>query len=198
MNPAWPDIAGVVLAGGQSRRFGTDKAFVPFHGTPMIGRVISAMEGLFEEWMIVGGEPEKYKGFGLPVYQDREPNLGPMGGIVTALERSACKKIFVVACDMPVLDSKVVCSVVEASTEFDAVIPIHEGIREYLMAVYHRRLLPKLRHCLADRRLSMAEFCGKLANVLWLPVEGDSWFNVNTREDLNFLEETTKEGARSC
>ena len=73
-----------VLAGGQSRRMGRDKALLPLGDQTLIERVIAATRPLGYPCFIVG-DPATYTHLGLPVHPDRHPGLGPLGGLHTAL-----------------------------------------------------------------------------------------------------------------
>jgi molybdopterin-guanine dinucleotide biosynthesis protein A len=81
------DVAGFVLAGGGSRRFGQDKALVKIGDQPVLARLCSVLRDCTTEVKIVGS-PEKYSGFGVECIPDRWPGEGPLGGIVTALRVS--------------------------------------------------------------------------------------------------------------
>src|SRR3989338_7683808 len=102
--PKISDITGVVLAGGKSLRFGQNKAFALLQGVTLIERVLNVMKTLFDDLLIVTNNPGDYSSFDVPVVSDLEPDKGPLGGIVTALHYSERDRIFVAACDMPLLD----------------------------------------------------------------------------------------------
>lgn len=182
------DVTGVILAGGRSLRFGSNKAFALYQGVPLIERVVNVMRPLFEDLILITNTPGDYARHDLPTFTDLEPYKGPLGGIVTALHYSNCDRIFVVGCDMPILDPGVIAKIIEKGREAEAAIPVHDGIREYLMALYSSHLLTRMRCCLQNGLLSLAEFCAKLSRIVWVPIEGDFCFNVNTKKDLEFLE----------
>jgi len=103
------NVAGYVLAGGGSTRFGRDKALVEVGGTPMLERMIELLRGVTKQVKIVA-VPGKYVAFGAEVIEDRWPGEGPLGGIITALEDSATNAErhewnLIVSCDMPFLTS---------------------------------------------------------------------------------------------
>ena len=77
-----------VLAGGQSRRMGRDKALLPLGDQTLIERVVAAARPLACPCFIVG-DPATYTHLGLPVHPDRHPGLGPLGGLHTALGQTA-------------------------------------------------------------------------------------------------------------
>lgn len=100
-------IAGYVLAGGASRRFGKDKALVDLGGKSMLARMIAVMRGNVKKTRIVAS-PEKYAEFREEVVEDRWPGEGPLGGILTALlhtqeNQPGCEWNLIVSCDMPFL-----------------------------------------------------------------------------------------------
>ena len=100
-------VAGYILAGGGSTRFGRDKALVEVGGRPMIARMSELVRRVTRQLKIVAG-PGKYEAFGVEIVEDRWPGEGPLGGIITALEdaaRSAARTEwnFILSCDMPFL-----------------------------------------------------------------------------------------------
>ncbi|MDO8462628.1 MAG: molybdenum cofactor guanylyltransferase, partial [Deltaproteobacteria bacterium] len=151
------EVTGIILAGGRSSRFGENKAFATFHGIPLVDRVVNLLSPLFEELLLVTNRPEEFQKLRLPILVDRVPYQGPLGGIATALEVSRNDRIFVVACDMPILRSSTIQKVVGAAGESHAVIPVHDGVREYLMGLYSRKLLPRMLENLEAGKLSVAE-----------------------------------------
>jgi molybdopterin-guanine dinucleotide biosynthesis protein A len=102
-----PGIAGFVLAGGGSTRFGRDKALAEIGGKPMVVRMCELLRGVLNEVTVVAA-PEKYLGLGPQIVADRWPGEGPLGGIITALrtteaEDAACEWNIILSCDMPFL-----------------------------------------------------------------------------------------------
>jgi molybdopterin-guanine dinucleotide biosynthesis protein A len=100
-------IAGWVLAGGGSTRFGRDKALVEVSGKPMLARMLELVQGVTKSVKIVG-PPEKYAEFGVEIISDLWPGEGPLGGIITALENTSAgdpvsEWNLIVSCDMPFL-----------------------------------------------------------------------------------------------
>ena len=74
-------ILGVVLAGGQATRFGSDKAVAELHGRSLIGRAVDAMSGWCEYVVVVGRETAP-----APTLPDwPHSGMGPLAGIAAAL-----------------------------------------------------------------------------------------------------------------
>ena len=100
-------IAGYVLAGGGSTRFGRDKALVEFDGKPMLARMVELLRDVTKSRKVVAARG-KYEAFGVEIVEDRWPGEGPLGGIITALEDAAGSAArsewnLIVSCDMPFL-----------------------------------------------------------------------------------------------
>jgi molybdopterin-guanine dinucleotide biosynthesis protein A len=100
-------VAGYVLAGGGSTRFGRDKALVEVGGTPMLGRMSELVRRVTGQIKIVAA-PGKYEAFGVEIVEDRWSGEGPLGGIITALEDAASSATppewnLILSCDMPFL-----------------------------------------------------------------------------------------------
>ncbi|MCP5027131.1 MAG: molybdenum cofactor guanylyltransferase [Actinomycetia bacterium] len=91
---------GAVLAGGASRRMGTDKAFIPIGGIPMVERVAAALtEAGARRVVVVGGDGPRVADLGLDWVADPQPGLGPLAGLVTALTELVGPTV-VLPCDL--------------------------------------------------------------------------------------------------
>ena len=96
------DACAIVLAGGQSRRFGSDKALAPFHGEPLIAHVLRGLRRLgFAQIVIVAKEPERYAQFGAELARDASELQTPLAGLEAGLRASRCDQVFACAADMP-------------------------------------------------------------------------------------------------
>ena len=106
-------ILGAVLAGGESTRFGSDKALAPYRGAPMIDAAAALLRDFAEEVVIVGGERPDYPSIpDLPA-----PGLGPLGGICGALahaKRHGFEAVLTVPCDTPDLPREALAALLAA------------------------------------------------------------------------------------
>ena len=107
---------GAVLAGGASRRMGSDKALVDAPGgRPLVVVGVEALRAAGAlEVVVVGGDGPALQGLGLPWVPDRFPGEGPLGGIVTALHATRADLVVVMACDMPGVGPEVPAALVRA------------------------------------------------------------------------------------
>ncbi len=135
-------MTGIVLAGGASKRMGTDKAFLKVAGIPLIERVLQSLKPLCGTLVIVANEPHRYAGFSAEVVTDVFEQRGPLTGIYSGLLRSSDDCNIVVACDMPCLNRELLAFMAGQSDGHDAVIASFNGFLEPLHAVYRRTALP--------------------------------------------------------
>jgi molybdopterin-guanine dinucleotide biosynthesis protein A len=101
------NVAGYVMAGGVSRRFGSDKALVQFDGTPLLLRMCELLQAATGSVRVVAPRG-RYTDLDISVIEDLWPDEGPLGGMITALQATAtadrrCKWNLIVSCDMPFL-----------------------------------------------------------------------------------------------
>ena len=136
------DITGVILAGGKSSRFGSNKALAMVDGKPLVQHVADLMSGLFPECLLVTNTPAEYEFLSLPMTHDRYRDSGPLAGIHAALLQISTPRAFVVACDMPNLSPGLIqylCNINEQ--EYDVIIPCLEKGQEPLFGIYHKKSL---------------------------------------------------------
>jgi molybdopterin-guanine dinucleotide biosynthesis protein A len=152
------DITGIILAGGKSLRYGRNKALVEVDGTRLIERVISVMQPLFENLMIITNTPREYDYLQLPMHEDLIKGLGPVGGVYTGLEAIPSESGFFVACDMPFLQGNLIRHMVEIKADFDAVVPKVDWKIEPLHAIYTRNCLPAIKKLIDRQRYQIIKF----------------------------------------
>lgn len=138
---------GAVLAGGASRRMGRDKAFLDPGGRPLVRVAVDALvDGGAADVVVVGGDGEALGELGLTVVADRWPAQGPLGGVVTALDRPGRDTVVIVACDHPATVGEAVASVAAAlaASDADVAVPVVDGRRQWMHAGWTRRAAPAL------------------------------------------------------
>ena len=94
-------IPAVILAGGAARRMGGgDKPLMLHQGRPLLAHVIGALGGTGPVAINAGGDPARFASFGLSVIPDAiDGQLGPLAGILTAMEWASTDSVLVVAGD---------------------------------------------------------------------------------------------------
>jgi molybdopterin-guanine dinucleotide biosynthesis protein A len=183
-------ISGAVLAGGQSRRMGSDKAGLLIQGEPLLRRTIRLLRAVTPDVAIIGPPDRAALAPDVPIYPDRWPQQGPLGGIATALQALAGEAVLVVGCDMPFLNLDVLRYLIGVAPGYDAVMVRADGEMHPLYAVYHRRCLPVIDAQLLAGNRQVQQFLARLAVRFVEGAELDrldpqhlSTFNANTPEE---------------
>ena len=78
-------ISATILAGGKSKRFGLDKSMYIYKGKPLIEYVIDIVKTAIEDISIIADNGDRFEYLGFPVLPDLVHEIGPLGGIYTAL-----------------------------------------------------------------------------------------------------------------
>lgn len=150
------DCTAIIMAGGDSRRMGRDKATLPFADRTLIESVIATMQPLFPAIIVSVRQPRPEIGW--PQVCDMQADGGPLVGLVTALGSIATPWAFVVACDMPFVSPALVELLAEHRTQRQAVVPVVHGQLQPLAAFYATSCIPLMRASLSlgDKSLSGA------------------------------------------
>jgi molybdopterin-guanine dinucleotide biosynthesis protein A len=186
-------IAGVIMAGGLSSRFGRNKALALLDRKPVIQHVADILIPIFPTCLLSTNTPDAYAFLGLPPVADIFTGAGPLGGIHAALNYIVEPRAFIAGCDMPLLDPALIrflCTLAEQD-DWDVVLPWPAGGPEPLCAVYSQAVLPvieeklkqgnrKVRDTLEElsiRRVEEAELLSVVDNL-------NTFHNINRPEDL--------------
>ena len=189
MHNKFKNAKGYILAGGKSSRMGTDKGLLLMEGKAMIEYVIEQMQPVFENLVIVSNNPE-YEKFGLEVIPDLIKDIGPAGGIYTALNHSDCQLNFMVSCDMPFVTKEAIAFMVSNSKDSQIVLAENQGKLEPLFGVYAKDCEEKWWQLIQQGKVKLQEMVLHF-NIKMLPVDNNEIFattffkNINTKADFN-------------
>jgi molybdopterin-guanine dinucleotide biosynthesis protein A len=146
-------MTGLVLAGGESRRMGTNKAFLQINGLPMVEHVIRTLRNVCGHVVVVTNSPDLYARYDVEIAGDAFNSRGALVGIYSGLLRSRSERSLVVACDMPFLNAGLLSYMTGMAGDYDVVLPRVGDLIEPLHAVYSRELLPVIEdHLRRDQR----------------------------------------------
>lgn len=179
-------VAGVVLAGGGSRRMGRTKALVEIDGVAMGDRVLAALDTAgCDPLLVYGGDPDELRVLAAPVVADRYPGEGPVGGVLGALEHlgESVGRALVVACDLPDIGADVLDPLLAADLEHGHVAVASTDRAEPMCAVWSRRSRPIVRAAFDDGERALHRVLERL-DVVDVPVPPAGLRNVNTPDDL--------------
>lgn len=196
MSEMIPNITGVLVAGGQSRRMGRDKRFLELGGHTLLQRALSVLQSLFAEVLVALAEPmPQLTGQSCRVVTDLIPNCATLGGLYTGLASASHPRIFAVGCDMPFLNPAVIRRLAKLGAQADVVMPKLVTGLQPMHAVYSTACLPHLERMATAQQLrvqGLVEVPGLTVKLVpekdFLDVDPQllSFFNINTPADLEF------------
>lgn len=190
-------IAGLLLAGGQSRRMGGgDKALRRLGGVSLLERAIARLRPQVEALVLnANGDPARFAEFGLPVVADSVPDFaGPLAGVLAGLDWAAARSadfefVASVATDAPFFPRDLVARLVDGVAEAAADLgcAASGGRSHPVFGLWPVRLRDDLRHAVAEEGLRKVDDWTaryKLATVGFPDRPLDPFFNANRPEDL--------------
>ena len=196
-------IGCAILAGGKSSRMGTDKALLEYDGKQFIEQIAEELSR-FDERIIARGNNCGFNGDlerEWTVIPDLYPDHGPIGGLHAALSACESEALFVVTCDMPLIERDLVQELCEIMQEtdsgeervdaYDVVISVGEGGKIHpLCGVYRKSVLPVLEEqIISDQNRVMAAL--KKLRVKYVTIDSSArarqLANINTPEDYEKL-----------
>ena len=198
------EIGCIVLAGGKGLRLGRDKALETVDGQSLLQRVITQLSSFSNEIIIVTAKGKSLpQFFGNPRFRivaDAYPGRGALVGLATGLAASKARYNLTVACDMPFLNPALLRYMLGLTAGFDLVVPRLNDMVEPLHAVYAKSCLAPIERLLEQKKNVRINALFELVKVRY--VETDeidrfdprrlSFFNVNTRADLERAEQLAK------
>lgn len=183
-----------ILAGGSGRRLGgVLKPLIPLGGRRIIDVQLRLLQDLVDQVTIVATSAAPFRGLDVPVWLDRRPGTGPLGGILTALVGTATARTLVIAGDMPFLSAPFLRHLLQSGieTEADVIVPRTNRGYQPLCAIYARTCVERIEHQLdagmfavhdAYLHLRVHEIGG--GELSRFDPDGTLFFNINTPEDV--------------
>jgi molybdenum cofactor guanylyltransferase len=146
------DLTAFILAGGNSTRMGTDKAFVMLDGRTLLARALDVCRTITSEARIVG-DRKKFAPFA-PVVGDVFPGCGPLAGIHAALRSSGTDLNLVLAVDLPFVSPALLHFLVAEARQHAAIVTLPRAGKGWqpLCAVYRRAFADAAETALRARR----------------------------------------------
>ncbi len=132
------DYSAAVLAGGKSKRFGSDKALYLYKDKPLIKWVLDSFIDSNDIFIVAN---QDYPTFDTKIYSDIIASSGPLSGIYTGLSHAKNDWLAVAACDMPLLTVKYWQGLFRYTKGYQAVVITTEHGLEPLAALYHISIL---------------------------------------------------------
>ncbi len=202
------DASAVVLAGGESSRFGRDKATTPLLERTFTERVIEVVSPLFRKTFIgVRRRPHPLERLTIhPLIEDCIELKGPITGIYSALKAIDTPWLFAIACDMPLVRRELIRYLAEKRGNNHCVIPVARGRIQPLCAFYNKdALLEPLEGYIQSGGRNLRDFI-RLNNITPCYIkekelssvdsELATFIDIDTTHDMTVVEEILREGMR--
>jgi len=149
-----------ILAGGKSSRMGFDKQLLMEDDRRILERVIETLKQEFSDIIIVTARPELYDGMGVRLFRDEYPGKGPLAGVHAALQHAQSRYVYLLACDMPVVNLKFIRHMKEQLqvTLADICACRYNDRMEPFNTFYSRNILGDVTHRLETGNSSLFRF----------------------------------------
>ncbi len=191
------DLAVAVLAGGRSSRFGTDKRAARLRGCTLLERALRTAREVSPHVLLslAAGAPGTATEGATPVF-DATPDAGPLGGIVAVLRATTVRRVVFLPVDMPGVTAALLRAL--AARRDGRWVALRDGDREHpLPCCVDREILPGLEKALQEGRRTLRD-ATQPSGMTFVPLSDLAGptdalallANVNTRDDLDALQET--------
>lgn len=184
------EITAIILAGGQSKRMGTDKGLLKLNGKPFIKHICEALQPIVGSDIIISSSNKEYDGLGYTRVEDIIENKGPVGGLYSALKSSKTKLNLVLSVDVPLVSSELLEWVIENHDETFMVTQTAVGDKTSpLVAVYDRSMRIVCGEHMAGNQLKLQKMVEDVKHqTIVIPEEwGNQVQNINTQEEYQNL-----------
>lgn len=189
-------LSAVILAGGQSRRMGQDKAWVQYQGRPLVSATVERVKSIGIDELFISARPDQdYSALNCRVLFDAEMSFGPMTGIEKALARMTSDFLLVLPVDLPRMTPVCLAKMMRCCDRLTGAVAELHGEIEPLVAIYPRRChqyaLKHIAHAdYAVRSFASACLHDHAVRVFRVPNSQSVCFaNCNTPQDLASLDD---------
>ena len=198
------NILGAILAGGQSKRMGKDKLFLELNNKKLIVHTIDKVKKYLKNVIIITNQDnEFFSKNNLTTVQDCiEGQLGPLVGILTAMKwakenLNKCSWIATFPCDTPFFPESIIKSFIEESEKKESLIlcASSHGRKHNIFGLWSLDLYDKLKDDLINKKVRKVQDWtekNKIKNLEFTFKDYDPFFNINTKEDLEFAKKLSK------
>lgn len=183
------DVWGLVLAGGKSRRMGSDKALLTRNGETQLARAVALLQRHVERVFVSTREDQADDGERRKFEQivDRYDDMGPVAGILSAMDKNPDVAWLVVACDLPNIDDVTITDLLDRHTKthpFTAYSSSYDNLPEPLCAIYGIGSRSIIDAFVADGIHCPRKMLIRSDTQLLQQAHADALDNINTPEDL--------------
>jgi len=198
------NILGAILAGGQSKRMGEDKLFLELNNKKLIEHTLDKVKKYLKKIIIITNQENKFffENNLTTVKDCVEGQLGPLVGILTAMKwakenLSKCSWIATFPCDTPFFPESIIKRFIEESEKKESLIlcASSHGRKHNIFGLWSLDLYDKLKDDLINKKVRKVQDWtekNKIKNLEFKFKDYDPFFNINTKEDLEFAKKLSK------
>jgi molybdopterin-guanine dinucleotide biosynthesis protein A len=187
-------LSAVLLAGGESRRMGKDKATLSYRGKPLWQIQLELLRQLSPQEIFVSARSDPdWRPADIQFVADNPPSRGPLSGLAASLDRTSTSHLLALAIDMPWMSNKYLEFLCAQIKPGRGVLPKIGDRAEPLAAIYPRDALASVQSALSGEHFSLQTLTGRLVAVGKLQVvpvtsqERELFLNLNEPADLAML-----------
>src|SRR5438105_4247847 len=151
------EVGGIILCGGQSKRMGRPKAWLPFGDETMLQRVVRLLGEVVQPIAVVAAPGQEVPPLpaSIIIVRDEEKGRGPLQGLAAGLSalQGRVQAAYVSSCDVPFLRPSFVRRIIDLLSDKSICVPFVEGYHHPLAAVYRMSVLGNVTQLLAENRL---------------------------------------------
>ncbi len=135
-------------------------------------------------------DAEKYQFLGFEIISDIIKDIGPMGGLHSALTQCPTERIFIFPCDMPYLNSEFINYMISLPEDYDVIIPRVGSYYEPLHAIYKKTCLPFIQESINNKEYQIYQFFDKV-NIRKVADEEIEFYEdpLSIFRNINYIED---------
>ena len=191
-------ITTIILAGGQSSRFGKNKALEKINNFRIIEYIYDAVKAFSDE-ILISSNTNDYNFLPVRIIKDKFDNIGPISGIFSSLLESNNEINLVTTCDTPLLSQEFFEYMLVNSRSFDISNPIHNNITEPVIGVFKKQIAPLIESNIL-RGITSPPKIFKQTKSQFIEINSSLSFyhkemfrSVNTKEDFKIVKKVLEE-----
>lgn len=185
------NISAIILAGGKSSRMKFNKEYIKIKDEFLVHKQIKELKKIFNEVIVVSNNSEHYNKFDVIVVSDILNGSTPLIGLHAGLFHSTNEYSYVIACDMPFINSEYIDYLESKINGHDAYVSKYHNYIEPFNAIYNSNIVNTIEDFISNGNYGFQKMV-KLLNTLYIPesevskyqIDFDMFTNINNESEL--------------